>query len=235
MARNLLAAVPRESEYPDLSANGLRTRLLANTPAIDLRDVLSLCWALGIPVLHLKIFPLAAKRMCAMAVRVQDRYAILLAKESSYPAQIAFYVAHELGHIALGHLVTRPAVVDIEDPLSSQRSVDAEEQSADRYALELLTGQPEPRVVTEARSYSASALARAVVEAGPELGIDPATLALCFGHSTGRWRKAFGALKVIYGRRASVSRYVNHVAFSQLAPESLSDEAEEYLRGATGG
>ncbi len=44
-----------------------------------------------------------------MAVRVGDRSSVLLGKDSSYPATIAFYLAHELGHIALRARRGRPA------------------------------------------------------------------------------------------------------------------------------
>ena len=42
--------------------------------------------------------------MAAMTVHAASGNAILLAKDSGYPAQLAFYLAHELAHIALGHL-----------------------------------------------------------------------------------------------------------------------------------
>ena len=40
--------------------------------------------------------------MAAMSVQVGAGTAMLPAKDSSYPAQIAFYLAHEIAHIALG-------------------------------------------------------------------------------------------------------------------------------------
>lgn len=200
---------------------------------VELDDLLSLSWAVGVPVLHLKIFPAQAKRMCAMAVRVRDRYAILLAKESSYPAQIAYYIGHELGHIARGHLASDPAVVDLEDPLSENRGSDAQEQEADQYALELLTGQKNPVITTETTKFTAAVLAKTVLEAGPQLGIEPGTLALCFGHNTKRWNSVFAALKKIYAGVRPVGPVINQIAFSQLTMHALSDDAQEYLHAAT--
>src|SRR5690606_19629689 len=104
----------------------VRRRLSASGP-IGLPHLLTFCWAIGIPIIQLRVFPLAAKRMCAMAVRVQDRFAILLAKESRFLPQVAYYVAHELGHIALGHLSSNPVMVDMEDPLKEQYRGDSEE------------------------------------------------------------------------------------------------------------
>jgi len=232
LARTILSAVP-ERPAADLGAVGLRSRLLADGPFVSLPDLLSFCWAIGVPVIHLKVFPLKAKRMCAMTVRVLDRHAILLAKESKFPAQLAYYVAHELGHIALGHLASNPAVIDFKDPLRAGRGADPEETAADRYALELLTGDPEPQVATEARTYSAAALAKAVLETAPEVRVEAGMLALCFGHFTRRWDKVTAALRQIYPQNASVGPYINKVAFSQIAG-GLSDENDEYIRAATG-
>lgn len=234
LATTALNAVPTVGPLPDLAADRVRSAILGNSPTVALQDLLSLCWGIGIPVLHLKVFPAKAKRMCAMAVRVQDRYAILLARESNYPAQLGYYVAHELGHIVSGHLTSQPAVIDLEDPLSKDRGSDAEEQQADRYALEVLTGQAEPIVTTEAQRFSGAALARSVLATAPQERIDPGILALCFGHNTKRWDKVFAALKKIYPKSTPMGPAINRLAFQQLALDSLSEDAQEYLRAATG-
>ena len=64
----------------------------------------------------LRIFPLKNKAMHAMVVRVRGRYAILLGRDATYPAPVAFTLAHELGHVLLGHLGDAPALVDLRDP-----------------------------------------------------------------------------------------------------------------------
>ena len=42
---------------------------------------------------------------------------------------------------------------------------------------------------------SANELARVALSSAQELGIEPGTLALCFGYSTGQWAVANGSLK----------------------------------------
>ena len=231
IALNASAAAPAS---PDLNAQKVRSAILSGSPFVGLSDLLSLCWGIGIPVLHLRVFPTDAKRMCAMAVRVHERYAILIARESNYPAQIAYYIAHELGHIASGHLAALPAVIDMDDPLSESRGSDSEEKEADRYALELLTGQADPIVSTDAQKFSGAALARAVIETGPKVNIEPGTLALCFGHQTKRWDKVFAALKKIYVHASPVGPALNRLAFQQLSFDAVSDEAGGYLQAVTG-
>ena len=83
------------------------------------------------------------------------------------------------------------ALVDFEP---DEGVADAEERAADAYALELLTGAPQPDVVAGAARFSARELARAAVETGRERGIEPGTLALVLAHQKGAWPTAMKAL-----------------------------------------
>ena len=230
IARQILIAAPTGSRPKTLSASFLRKSLLSQAPFVRLVDLLGLCWAIGIPVVHLRLFPLSAKRMCAMTVRSGNRFAILLGKDASYPSPSAFHLAHEIGHIALGHLDHTTALVDVEDPLEGPTNVDEEESSADRYALELLTGSPQPMFATEAQRYTARELARVSSNAAAQLQIEPGTLALCFGYSTREWGKAFGALRWIYSSPHPVWTEINQIAKSQLEWSSLTEDAARFIR-----
>lgn len=238
VAAALLSATPPSDErLRGVSASELRSVVLTRQrPFVSVDDLLAIAWGLGIPVAHLRVFPWERKRMAAMAVGVGDRAAALLAKDSAYPAPIAFYLAHELGHIALGHVSAERFIVDLEDDEPALAANDAEEQAADAFALELLTGEPEPRVVLAPDSARATAreLARIALEAGPELRIEPGVLALCFGYSTTDWRTAYGAVRLIYGERNPVWEYVNEVALAQLELGSVSIETADFVRAVLG-
>lgn len=233
VARVLIAATPPGPEAK-LGAMELRLRLLRQAPFVGLQNLLSLAWALGVPVVHLEVFPFPAKQMCAMAVRVENRHAIFLARESRFPSQVAYYLAHELGHIALGHLSAVPALIDAQDPLSHRDTLDPEEVAADQYALTALTGMPEPEVFTEAQRYSGAGLANAVMNSAASLGIEAGTLALCFGHRTGRWDKVFAALNRVYPGAQPLAPLINKYAISQVAGGNLSDDNQMYLASALG-
>ncbi len=231
----LVNATPAHVPLVNASALRLRNTLLTeHHPYVGLLDLLLLCWSVGIPVVHLRVFPWPQKRMAAMTVRVADRYAILLGKDSQYPAHIAFYLAHEMGHIAAGHLEQDRAIVDLESAEMDWDSGDREEIGADRYALELLTGMESPTILPSTRRYTARSLAHAVIGASSELKIEPGTLALCFGYSTKDWRTSTAAMRYIYREPISVWKQINALARAQLSAGQVPDDSAEYLEAILG-
>ena len=231
----LIAASPPPISITGSTAQDLRNLILREKqPYIRLLDLLSLCWSVGIPVIHLRVFPWPQKRMAAMTVRVDDRCAIFLGKDSMYPAQIAFYLAHELAHISLAHLASDPVIVDMEQAVPSLGEEDAEEGSADRFALELLTGDPRPIVLPAGPHYSARELARVALNSADKLRVEPGTLALCFGYSTKDWATANASMERIYSSAKPVWNEVNNIAQTQLALERIPDDALDYLEAVLG-
>src|SRR5205085_1367917 len=67
VASALLNALPERPELPvSLAPLDLRAEILAGRPYVDFVDLLVLCWAVGVPVVHLRVFPWPQKRMAAM-------------------------------------------------------------------------------------------------------------------------------------------------------------------------
>lgn len=229
----LLASTESWMPLSEQSAGEMRSAILRTQPTVRLLDLLSASWSVGIPVIHLRIFPWTRKRMSAMAVRVDKRYAILLAKDSDYPAHISFYLAHELGHIALGHLGQESALVDLDLPVLTASPSDSEEVEADRFALALLTGTASPTVLS-LQHAGARSLAQAALDASNDLGIEPGTLALCFGYSTGEWAIANAAMQHIYASPKPVWREVNRIALTQLSLDRIPDDTQAYLQAVLG-
>lgn len=219
------------------SALALRQAVLAgDRPYVDLADLLAVCWGLGVPVAHLRVFPWPQKRMAAMTIALEGRAVVLLGKDANYPAPVAFYLAHEIGHIALGHVAAGETLIDLDtdDPIAVPE--DDEEQAADAFALELLTGTPRPAVELTAESARASGreLARIAMGAAAELQIEPGTLALAFGYSTQDWRTANAALRQIYAQPFPVWQAVNRVAVGQLRAEQIPPDAADFLAHVLG-
>ncbi len=228
VGRLLLRATPAPPTRFE-EAKVLREAILAGSPFVDLGSLIAACWAMRIPVIHLRVFPLEAKSMHAMVVKVEGRFAILLGRDASYPAPVAFTLAHELGHVMLGHLVDAPALIDLKDP-ALVRDGDDQEDEADRFALTLLTGSPEPDIQTNLDRFNAPTLAAAVLEAAGPNAVEPGTLALCLAHQRRAWPVAMSALSFIYGAPKPAWREVNGIADAELDWEILGEEAAHYLR-----
>ncbi len=233
ICRILMQATQVAVGLDGIDALELRKSILQNKPFVDLLSLLATCWAIGLPVIHLRVFPLEAKRMHAMAVKVANRHAILLGRDAQYPASLAFTLAHEIGHVMLGHIASSSAIVDVGDPMEMPRG-DREEEDADRYALNLLLGTPEPVIQTNISRFNSTQLAQAVLEQGPPQQMEPGTLALCLGFAKGVWPTAIGALRYIYSEEKPVWQEVNRIAERQLDLASLSDDSADYLRKVMG-
>ena len=235
VGRHVLAALPNTEPESGLApvppAGTLRGILLQGAPAVDLSSLLVLCWALQLSVIQLKLFPLHRKGLHAVTTRSGERFIIMIGQESRFAAQVCFWIAHELGHIAMGHVGDSCALLDVEDP--TENSDDEEEREADAYALELLTGSPTPLIEVTEERYSASQLAKAVSVAAQEHAIDPAVLALCAAHRDGRWSQAFGALKILAGEDDIPAR-INELAVTQIDLDSLSPDNRRFLRTVMG-
>lgn len=229
VGRLLLRAVPPGVSLSGVGAPQLRETILQEQAYVDLRQLITVCWGVGIPVVQLQVFPLPTKSMHAMVVESNGRHAILLARETVYPAPAAFTLAHEIGHIALGHIEGAAALVDMEDPATAPDR-DNQELEANAFALELLTGSPEPDIQTELPNFNAPTLANAALDAGPRYRIEPGTLALCVAYQRQVWPVAMSALKFIYSDPKPVSREINRIAASQIDWTSLTQDGEAFLR-----
>lgn len=233
VGRSALVGAPPSPLNDSISAQALRESILSRGRLIDAAQLVYSCWAIGVPVIQLRVTPLNQKRMHAMTVQVEGRYAILLAHEYRYSAMVAYLLAHELGHVLLGHLTDSDALLEGEDPLTIGEK-DEEERSADRYALALLTGSDHPDIATDTDVYTATTLANTVSIEGPRLRIDPGVLALCIGHSNGKWRESVGALKILQPAEIDVGEQVNHVARREINWDSISFGNQEYLERIMG-
>jgi Zn-dependent peptidase ImmA (M78 family) len=225
------ATLPSVSSITD--AQSVRDAILAQAKFVGLPELLTFCWRTGIPVIQLRVFPLLQKRMQAMTVKVKERYAILLGYESEYYARMAYILAHEIGHILLGHLDYSDSLLDMDDPLTAD-NLDAEETDADRAAFVLLTGRENPQVLSDTQSYNATQLAHAAESAAGRQRIEPAILALCLGHATGNWRQTFGALKMIKPGAQPVGDQINELAANQFDWQTLSLANRDYLAQVIG-
>lgn len=114
----------------------VRQDVVAQGSKVDLESLLGYCWQCGIAVVYFNDYPKDTRKITGMIQWQGDRPVILLSHKSTHPAWLAFHLAHELGHLALGHVKTG---ILIDDEINE--SDDVEEIAANRFAVELLVNQ----------------------------------------------------------------------------------------------
>ena len=165
-------------------ATEIRQQILdRNAPWVGLEELLDYCWSAGVPVLHVDHFPKNARRPDGFAAKVGGRPVIVLCRRELHSAWLLFILAHELGHVALGHI---PEDGILLDEHVEEASRDAEEQAANEFAVALLTGAPEKRYVAADRWPNAAKLAAFAKEIGHRELVDPGHIALNYAHSMGK-------------------------------------------------
>ncbi len=235
VARILLQGCKQEISLVGKSAISLRNSILLSQSNVGITELLSLLWGVGIPLVHLRVHPLSAKRMCAMTVQLNGKFAILLSRDSRYPAHLIFHIAHEIAHIALGHLENKSALVDMTDSTDTSEERDHEEMEADQFALELLTGTNKPEFLTFGKGNSAQQLAGQMLMAGHERRIEPGVLALCYGYFTEKWPLANKALKYIYDSPKDAWVPINTMARDQLLWSNINYDSSSFIHAVLGG
>jgi Zn-dependent peptidase ImmA (M78 family) len=197
---------------------------------VALDDLLDYCREIGIPVVHTSEFPSGVRKPDGMAVCTQDgRPVIVLCKASQRPAWMVFILAHELGHIALGHVPEGGAVVD--GNLESA-SGEEEERQANEFASVLLTGKPDLGLSSHG-PINASSLARSAQTFAHRYRISPGVAALNWGFNTGNWPVANGAVKIIEGNLNALEMIQRSTA-SCLDWDSVSVDTAEWLESMAG-
>jgi len=176
-------AVPEPRNPLPTSASEIPQSILdAGGRWVGLASLVEYCWSVGLPVVHISAFPPGAKKMEGLASVKSGYRAIVLSKDVKLSAWLLFILAHEVGHVVQGHVSKNGVLVD---ELVDRSSRDQEEKAANAFALELLTGNPELRVLPIGPGRSARALARAALQAGVQEQIDPGHIVLNCAYQMG--------------------------------------------------
>jgi Zn-dependent peptidase ImmA (M78 family) len=195
---------------------------------ISFKALLQWCWASGIPVIPAPDLP-GERKMDAVVVSLEDRPLVLLTKNQSVSAWQLFILAHELGHLALGHVGLNRSLVD-EDfggEQQSPRERDVEEIAADKWAKTLLAGRDDLSLEVEG-PLTANGLARAAQDLAQTLQIDAGHLILLFAFRTGEWAVANTALRVLDPAPEALA-LARAAALESLDLDALSDDNREFV------
>jgi transcriptional regulator with XRE-family HTH domain/Zn-dependent peptidase ImmA (M78 family) len=128
-----IAKTPDFAGLPE--ATDVRRAAADTEGVVTLRSLLDWAWDRGVVVVPLH----GRGAFCAAAWSLRDRPVVVLKDSRSSAVFWLFDLGHELGHIARGH-VHGDGIVDVDQLGPDESTVDAQEQEANAYALELLVG-----------------------------------------------------------------------------------------------
>ncbi len=222
MARLALTATETPYQSVPTDPEILRNLILADHEAVTLPALLAYCQSAGIPVLHAANMP--GPKMTALAIRLDDRFTIVLSKKG-HPANQLFYLAHELGHIARGHLEQDGFLADEKIGDSDD---DADEKEADAYAIRLLNGGP-MKFRSHESIRSGLRLCELACASAKKFKIDPGHIILNYGHSQSEFKVANAALNHLPVTKDG-ARLVNDFFLKTINPDRLSDDQLDLLR-----
>lgn len=202
----------------------IRNSILQDQPSVGLNNLLQYCWNLGVPVVHLDLGNYFDKRaghtkVDGFVVIPKDRPVIVIGSSRRHSAWLLFILAHELGHIALGHL--KKGVLSDESFLHGTK--DQEEEEANRFATELLFGDIQ---LSWPKNLNKQRLLLKADRLSKEHNVDPGALVLNYGWQTGNWGCAVAALNELEPD-ANAPAQIN--AYYQGHLVSLDEESRDYL------
>lgn len=226
-SRLALSALDTQYVPPPPDPLAIRAHLLSTgAPWVGLSSLLSYCWAIGIPVIHLAT-PLLGRKMDGIAMAINGRPSIVLSnnRKSGF---LLFHLAHELGHIALGHVGANGTIVDDEIKKGDAFDKDADEIAADQFAIQLLTGNAYGNLKLQ-QLMKAPVLARLATQYGHDHQIDPTHVVLnCAHNNKSIFALCVSAANLIAGGNTDQTT-VSEMVFQHLR-ENLKEDSEHLLR-----
>lgn len=193
-----------------------RAQIQRATMAVNLDDVLGGSWQLGIPVVALDVLP--SPKFQGMAAVVEGRPVILLGHRHEEPSHVAFIIAHEVGHIAVGDCAAEYPVVDEEEEAADDAEM---EQRADDFATRVLVGKEAISLI--AADVNFRSLAREAIQSERETGVDAGAVIFAWARRTGDYAKASMAVKALYrasGAQRAIRRHFDRHIDLDSATES---------------
>lgn len=205
---------------------------------ISFLSVLNACWELGIPVIPLPNVPVGIRKMDGAVIKLNDRPAIIISKKNSSRAWLTFIIAHELGHIANGHLDRDGSIMDValqeKATFETESSNDVQEYEANSFAFSMLGGEQVTSVINSwPDRISAADIAIRSREASGTIGVESGHFALRYAFRTKRWPDAMNALSFL-SEDADPESEIRSVLARSLDFGLISDDIKEYVCQITG-
>lgn len=216
LVQSLSSALPK---FECSTAHDIRQEILVSHSKVTLESLIEYSWTHGIIVAHVDRLPKVTgfRKFDGLALFANEHPCVLLAEKNDAPAWLAFHLAHELGHLMCQHVTPGSALLPDEN--LERITNDSDENEADAFANELLTGDRSPNM-NAVYGMTAEKLASAVQRVATDKQIDPAVFALVYGHNADRMPVAVKALHLMdqhIGARDQIRRFLSqHISTDNL-------------------
>ena len=203
----------------------VRSEIVAKHPQVTLYSLLDYCWQHGIAVIYFKDYPKKTRKITGMIQWQCDYPVIVLSSNHTSPAWLAFHLAHELGHLALGHI--KEGIL-IDDDIKKD-SNDREEIDSNRFAVKLLVNSFDGSLGKK-KFKNAEDLKHKIIQIlESDSTIDPSVLALNYSWYN---QDYFGlSMKCVNLMNTSKEgqKIINKFLEQHLNWDELSDDNADYL------
>lgn len=220
------------------SADALRKEVLISFPGnwLGLRNLLMTCWSHGVPVIYLAELGQGVAKMDGTVVYTDSRPVIILSKASQLWAWQLFILAHEIAHVALGHVTPDEILIDEElsEDSYALKDNDLDERAADMFAIKLLNGRSDATYTTSIKRVNSAELADVAYQSGKAQHIDPGHIVLNFAHQSGNWDIGYAAAKVLQGENPPAQMVIGEAMWREIDVEALPLDTVEFLSRVTG-
>ena len=239
LAEAVTAAMVGTSYVPPGTTAEFRKRVKARGRGIvGLGAILDTCWESGIPVVPMTTLPVGMRKMDGAVINCNGRPVIIVSKKKSSRAWLSFIIAHEIGHIACGHLTESSSIVDVslqeQVTYEAESSSDKQEREADAFALELMGGKAVNDEIASWASYlSPVEIAVRAREAQNEVQTESGHLVLRYAFETKRWPESMTAMNFL--SEDSDGEGAMRRAFEQnLDLDNVADDLQDLIEQVTG-
>ena len=203
----------------------VRSEIVAKHPQVTLYSLLDYCWEHGIAVVYFKNYPNNTRKIRGMIQWQADHPVIVLSSGKTQSVCLAFDLAHELGHLALGHIQEG---ILIDDDIK-QDSNDQEEKDSNQFAVKLLVNSFD-NSVGKKKFKNAKDLKNKITQLlQSDSTIDPSALALNYcWYNKDYFALSMGCVNLIDSAKEG-HKTINQFLEQHLNWEELSDDNADYL------
>lgn len=214
----------RPAELPPRDGAQWWRQLREHHGTVDLRAVATDLWRRGIPVVPPVALP--SPKYQGLACIALRRPVIVLGHALDEPPRLAFFIAHETGHVVQGDCAPDQPVVDEDDEAPDAADV---ESRADAYAWATVSGG---RATADLGNGSSRDVANRAAAIEDEHGVDAGAVVWGWANRTQRFQDGQLALKALY--LAQGGQRVLQELFEQFVDVAGANETDAALLRCVG-